>query len=175
MSEATRMFGRRTLLKGSLALAAAPAIIGSARADTQVTWKVQAHWPKASGSFNDSLGVLAKQLEERTGGRFKMELYGAGEIAKDREIYNVVKRGVVPMGTISPGYILGEAQAMGLGDPELFVLRMGTIIDGALSSGRALHAAGPAQFLQDLAQALVPKRLSHQRNRVRSGSNADRT
>lgn len=67
------------------------------------------------------------------------------------------------------------AQAMGLGDPELFALRMGTIIDGALSSGRALHAAGPAQFLQDLAQALVPKKLSHQRNRVRSGSNADRT
>ncbi|MCB1411972.1 MAG: TRAP transporter substrate-binding protein DctP [Xanthobacteraceae bacterium] len=114
MAETTSTLGRRNLLKASLALVAAPAVISSARADTKVTWKVQAHWPKASGSFNDSLGVLAKLLEERTGGRFKMELYGAGEIAKDREIFNVVKRGVVPMGTISPGYILGEAQAMGL-------------------------------------------------------------
>jgi TRAP-type C4-dicarboxylate transport system substrate-binding protein len=105
---------RRSLLAGSIAVAAAPAIIGSAYAQEKVTWKVQSHWPKASGSFNDSLGVLAKELEARTGGRFKLEMYGAGEIAKDREIYNVVRRGVVPMGTISPGYILGEAQAMGL-------------------------------------------------------------
>ncbi|MGP9812258.1 TRAP transporter substrate-binding protein DctP [Rhodopseudomonas sp. NSM] len=105
---------RRSILKGALAAAAAPALIGQALAQEKVTWKVQAHWPKASGSFNDSLGVLAKQLAERTDGRFTMELFGAGEIAKDREIYNVVRRGVVPMGTISPAYILGEAQAMGL-------------------------------------------------------------
>lgn len=114
MSGTPKTLGRRSLLKASLALAAAPAIIGSARADEKVTWKVQSHWPKASGSFNDSLGVLAKELEARTGGRFKLETYGAGEIAKDREIYNVVRRGVVSMGTISPAYILGEAQAMGL-------------------------------------------------------------
>lgn len=105
---------RRGILKASLAAAATPAIISSAQAQEKVTWKVQSHWPKASGSFNDSLGVLAKELEERTGGRFKIEMYGAGEIAKDREIFNIVRRGVVQMGTISPGYVLGEAQAMGL-------------------------------------------------------------
>jgi TRAP-type mannitol/chloroaromatic compound transport system substrate-binding protein len=105
---------RRNLLKASLATAAMPAVITSARAQEKITWKVQSHWPKASGSFNDSLGALAKELDKRTGGRFKLEMLGAGEIAKDREIYNVVRRGVVPMGTISPGYILGEAQAMGL-------------------------------------------------------------
>ena len=105
---------RRTILKGSLAVVAAPAVISSAQAQEKVTWKVQSHWPKASGSFTDSLGALAKELEERTGGRFKLDALGAGEIAKDKEIYNIVRRGVVPMGTISPGYILGEAQAMGL-------------------------------------------------------------
>jgi TRAP-type mannitol/chloroaromatic compound transport system substrate-binding protein len=114
MSETTKAVVRRNVLKASLAVAAAPAVISSARAEAKVTWKVQSHWPKASGSFNDSLGALAKKLEERTGGRFKLEMYGAGEIAKDREIYNIVRRGAVPMGTISPGYILGEAQAMGL-------------------------------------------------------------
>lgn len=105
---------RRSIIAGSATVIAAPAIITSALAQEKVTWKVQSHWPKASGSFNDSLGVLAKLLEDRTGGRFKLELFGAGEIAKDREIYNVVRRGVVPMGTISPAYILGEAQAMGI-------------------------------------------------------------
>jgi TRAP-type mannitol/chloroaromatic compound transport system substrate-binding protein len=102
------------MLKASLAVAATPVIIHSAHAQEKVTWKVQSHWPKASGSFNDSLGALAKELDARTGGSFKLEMYGAGEIAKDREIYNIVRRGVVPMGTISPAYILGEAQAMGL-------------------------------------------------------------
>ena len=48
------------------------------------------------------------------------------------------------------------AREMRLDDPETFALRMGTIIDGALSSGRALHAAGPAKFLQELAQLLIP-------------------
>jgi TRAP-type mannitol/chloroaromatic compound transport system substrate-binding protein len=114
MTDFNNSTNRRNLLKGSLVAMAAPALIGSAMAQEKVTWRVQAHWPKASGSFNDSLGVLAKELEERTGGRFKLEMFGAGEIAKDREIYNIVRRGVVPMGTISPGYILGEAQAMGL-------------------------------------------------------------
>ena len=114
MTEQNSKFNRRNILKGSVAVAAMPAIIGTAQAQEKVSWKVQSHWPKASGSFNDSLVVLQKELEERTDGRFKMELYGAGEIAKDREIFNVVRKGVVQMGTISPGYILGEAQAMGL-------------------------------------------------------------
>lgn len=114
MSRSSSRLTRRSMLKASVAAAAAPAIISSAHAQEKVTWKVQAHWPKASGSFNDSLGVLAKELDARTGGSFKLEMYGAGEIAKDREIYNIVRRGVVPMGTISPAYILGEAQAMGL-------------------------------------------------------------
>lgn len=114
MIDSRKVVLRRSIIAGSATAIAAPAIIGSALAQEKVTWKVQSHWPKASGSFNDSLGVLAKLLEARTGGRFKLELFGAGEIAKDREIYNVVRRGVVPMGTISPAYILGEAQAMGI-------------------------------------------------------------
>ncbi|KIZ35287.1 MULTISPECIES: TRAP transporter substrate-binding protein DctP [Rhodopseudomonas] len=114
MPNSSKKASRRSVLTASLAAVAAPALIGSAFAQEKITWKVQAHWPKASGSFNDSLGVLAKELEERTEGRFKLETFGAGEIAKDREIYNIVRRGVVPMGTISPAYILGEAQAMGL-------------------------------------------------------------
>ena len=50
------------------------------------------------------------------------------------------------------------AKAIGLDDPETFALQLGTIIDGALSSGRALHAAGPARFLQALAHMLISTR-----------------
>lgn len=109
-----KILTRRNALRTSLAVAAGPALIGSANAQAKVTWKVQAHWPKASSSFKDSLEVFAAELEKRTGGRFKMQLFGAGELAKDREIYNIVKRGVIEMGTISAAYVLDEAQAMGL-------------------------------------------------------------
>jgi TRAP-type C4-dicarboxylate transport system substrate-binding protein len=105
---------RRTLLKTSLAVIAAPAVIGTAKAQSTVTWKVQAHWPKASSSFKDSLEWFAAELSTRTKGRFKMQLFGAGELAKDAEIYNIVRRGVVEMGTLAPAYILNEAEAMGL-------------------------------------------------------------
>ena len=50
------------------------------------------------------------------------------------------------------------ARAMRVEEPETFALRMGTVIDGALSSGQALHAEGPVRFLQELAQMLIPKK-----------------
>lgn len=103
---------RRSLLRGTaLAAVAAPALIGAASAQAEVTWRVQSHWPKASSSFNDSLGVLASTLAERTDGRFKLELFGDGEFSKGGEVYNLVRRGVVEMGTCSPAYIQDEAQA----------------------------------------------------------------
>lgn len=105
---------RRNVLAGAAALAASPAIIGSAKAADKVVWKVQSHWPKASASFGDSLEIIAAELEENTKGRFKLQLHGAGEFAKGAEIFNIVRRGVVEMGTISPGYILGEAPTAGL-------------------------------------------------------------
>lgn len=105
---------RRAAIAGGVAVAAAPAVIGRAQAAESVTWKVQSHWPKASASYGDSLAVIAKELEEITEGRFKLELHGAGEFAKGAEIFNIVRRGVVEMGTISPGYILGEASTAGL-------------------------------------------------------------
>lgn len=105
---------RRTILKSSVLLAGAPAIIGTARAQSKVTWKVQAHWPKASASFKDSLEWFATELSRRTDGRFKMQLFGAGELAKGAEIFNIVKRGVVEMGTLALAYNLGEGQALGL-------------------------------------------------------------
>ena len=114
MTDSKTLHGRRKALTGGAALIAAPAIIGTARAADSVTWKVQSHWPKASASFGDSLALIAAELEEITGGRFKLQLFGAGEFAKGREIFNIVKRGVVEMGTIAPGYILGEAPAAGL-------------------------------------------------------------
>ncbi|MFM0165006.1 MAG: helix-turn-helix domain-containing protein [Paraburkholderia sp.] len=50
------------------------------------------------------------------------------------------------------------ARALRVDEPETFALRLGTVIDGALSSGQALHAEGPVRFLQELAHILIPKK-----------------
>ena len=112
--EETRFISRRAAIVAGGAALAAPAIIGSAKAAPSVTWKVQSHWPKASASYGDSLQVIADELKEITGGRFVLQLHGAGEFAKGAEIFQIVKKGVVEMGTISPGYVLGEAPMAGL-------------------------------------------------------------
>ena len=47
------------------------------------------------------------------------------------------------------------ARAMALPDPDHFALEMAIVIDGALSSGKALHGEGPARFLKSIACALL--------------------
>lgn len=44
---------------------------------------------------------------------------------------------------------------MQLREPNEFALALATVIDGALSSGRALHTRGPAHFLQAMANKLA--------------------
>ncbi|HUA09543.1 MAG TPA: TetR/AcrR family transcriptional regulator [Candidatus Acidoferrales bacterium] len=46
------------------------------------------------------------------------------------------------------------ARAMKLREPERFALQMAVVIDGALSSGTALHREGPVKFLQTIARSL---------------------
>ncbi len=100
---------RRALLRGAAGAGAvtlaAPALIGPAIAAGEVEWRVQAVWPKASSSFDGSLGKLASMLEERTDGRFRWQLFGAGELAKGPEIFNIVSRGVAQAGTSSASYM----------------------------------------------------------------------
>ncbi|MBL3702918.1 ABC transporter substrate-binding protein [Sulfitobacter sp. BDSS02] len=112
MTASSSMLNRRSMLRGAaLGAIATPALVGKGIAQGKVTWRVQSHWPKASSSFTDSLGVLATVLEERTDGAFKLEPLGAGEFAKGPDIYNILRKGVVPMATLSPSYIQDQAQA----------------------------------------------------------------
>ncbi|MGR3321583.1 MAG: TRAP transporter substrate-binding protein DctP [Pseudooceanicola sp.] len=112
MTDTHKSMNRRAILRGAaIGTLAAPALVGKGIAQGQVTWRVQSHWPKASSSFDDSLGVLTKQVTEKTDGAFKFELFGAGEFAKGPEIYNLIRKGVVPMGTASASYFQEKAQA----------------------------------------------------------------
>lgn len=102
-------------------LALAPAIAvsvslaaGAAFAQESTTWRVQSHWPQSSSSYADSLEYLRDTLDERTGGRLKLELHPAGGLFGADETFNAVRRGIIQMGTISPAYIMGELETAGI-------------------------------------------------------------
>ena len=102
---------RRAMLRGAaLSALAAPALVGRGIAQGQVNWRMQSHVPKASSSFTDSYIVIADELDRRTDGAFKLEIYGDGEFSKGGEVYNLVRKGVVPIGSCSPSYFQDRAQ-----------------------------------------------------------------
>jgi TRAP-type mannitol/chloroaromatic compound transport system substrate-binding protein len=122
MDKRTHMH-RRTVLAGGAAIAGAAALATPAIAqDKPVTWRVQSHWPRASSSFKDSLELLRGNIDKRTNGRLKLEPFEAGALFGATETFGAVKRGAIPMGTISPAYILGDVSTAGIafGLPNAF-------------------------------------------------------
>lgn len=149
MEPVIRNSGRRQILAGSAAsLIAAPAIIRSARAQSPVTWKVQSHYTRATGSFDASVGTLGKLLSEQTGGKFRLEPLGAGELAKGSEIFNIVRRGVVPMGTLAPDYNVGESELLGF---------YAGIPGAARNTWELMHLTKNLGLEKELNKQLLPK------------------
>ncbi|GGY59665.1 TRAP transporter substrate-binding protein DctP [Marinobacter zhanjiangensis] len=113
------VFASALTLGATAALIAAPA---SAQEET-FTWKVQSHWPGASSSYEDSLGRLKEQLEERSDGRLELQLFEAGSLFSAKETYNAVSRGILEMGTISPAYASNEMTLAGIASGLPFAFR----------------------------------------------------
>jgi TRAP-type mannitol/chloroaromatic compound transport system substrate-binding protein len=102
----------------SAMIASSPAL-----AEKTYTWKVQSHWPGSSSSYQDSLGRLKEVIEERSEGRIKLQLFEAGAMFKATEIFNAVSRGILEMGTISPGYAQDKMTLAGIASGLPFAFR----------------------------------------------------
>jgi TRAP-type mannitol/chloroaromatic compound transport system substrate-binding protein len=81
-------------------------------ADEVINWKCPSHWPMASSSYKDSLQVVAARLKERTNGRLIIEPYPSGALVPGKEVFNAVKRGMVPIGITSSAYPLSQVPLM---------------------------------------------------------------
>ncbi|WP_166261746.1 TRAP transporter substrate-binding protein DctP [Marinobacter salicampi] len=104
-----------TVYASALTLGLSAALVSApVNAQDTITWKVQSHWPGASSSYKDSLGRLQKELDERTDGRLKLELYESGSLFKPTETFNAVSRGILEMGTISPAYAQDKISLAGV-------------------------------------------------------------
>ncbi|MBW1735482.1 MAG: TRAP transporter substrate-binding protein DctP [Deltaproteobacteria bacterium] len=81
-------------------------------ASDQITWKCPVHWPMASSSYKDSLLVVIERLKKRTQGKLVIEPYPAGALVPAKEIFNAVKRGMVPIGVTSSAYPRAQVPLM---------------------------------------------------------------
>lgn len=90
---------------GSTLAAAALLASTPALAQKTITWRVQSHWPTASTSYKDSLQRIKDRVATCSKNQLVLELHESGALFPATETYNAVRRGVIQMGTISPGYL----------------------------------------------------------------------
>ncbi len=88
---------RRTLLAGA---AGAGAALGSspARGADAHQWKMVTSWPKGAPGVGTSADRLAAKINEMSGGRLTVSVYGAGELVPPFEVFDAVSSGTAEMG-----------------------------------------------------------------------------
>ncbi|MBN2885157.1 MAG: TRAP transporter substrate-binding protein [Chromatiaceae bacterium] len=105
---------RRDFIKGvgvgSLALGAAGAA-SMAHAKAEYDWKMVTTWPKNFPGLGTGANNLAALIEQMSGGRIKVHVYGAGELVPAFEVFDAVSRGTAQMGHGSAYYWKGKSEA----------------------------------------------------------------
>lgn len=103
---------RRNLLKTAAVGTAAAALAapGIARAQTSVTWRMQALWDGGTTpqKFEEQ---FVKRVAELTGGRFKINLFAAGQIVPAAQAFDAVRGGAFELMKTFDGYEAGKIPA----------------------------------------------------------------
>lgn len=99
----------KTAALGSVAASAfaAPAI---AKEKDAIEWKMVTTWPKNFPILGTSANKLAEVIEEMSGGRIKIKVYGGGELVPAMEVFDAVSRGTAQMGHGSAYYWKGKVE-----------------------------------------------------------------
>ncbi len=107
------IFGLALVFSLTLCMVLLPLKNGASHAAEKVIkWKCQVHWPAASVSYKDSLLVVIDRLKKRTNGRLIIEPYAAGALVPPKEIFNAVKRGMIPIAITSSAYPRAQVPLM---------------------------------------------------------------
>jgi TRAP-type mannitol/chloroaromatic compound transport system substrate-binding protein len=89
---------------------AAPAI---ARAEPRLNWRLVTSWPKGRAGPGVSAQRIVDRINIMSGGRLRIELFGAGEIVPPLGILDAISNGTVEMGHTAALYWQGKMPAAG--------------------------------------------------------------
>jgi TRAP-type mannitol/chloroaromatic compound transport system substrate-binding protein len=101
---------RRQFLTAMGAGAAATAIAAPAIAQSSPTlkWRLTASWPKSLDTLYGTCDLFAKYVSEATDGKFRIQIFAAGEIVPGLQVLDAVQNGTVEAGHTAMYYFIGK-------------------------------------------------------------------
>jgi len=105
---------RRDFIKSAgIGVLAASSVVGTEAfaAKPEFKWKMVTTWPKNFPVLGTNANYLAKTIEEMTGGRIRVKVYGANELVPAFEAFDAVSRGTAQMGHGAAYYWKGKSEA----------------------------------------------------------------
>ncbi|SLM28735.1 C4-dicarboxylate transporter, substrate-binding protein [Desulfamplus magnetovallimortis] len=106
---------RREFIKkagaGAIAAGAAMGAAVPAIAAKPVIWKMVTTWPPHFPMLGEGADYIAQLVNEMSGGKFKINVYGAGELVPGLGVFDAVSQGTVEMGHGAAYYWAGKAPA----------------------------------------------------------------
>ncbi len=74
-------------------------------------WKIVTTWPKNFPGMGTAVNKLVALIDEMSGGRLKIKVYGAGELVPAFEVFDAVSSGTAEMGHGAAYYWKGKSEA----------------------------------------------------------------
>ena len=96
------------LAAGGAASLASPAIV---KADETIVWKMAMSWPKQVPGVGVNGVRFAERVNQMSGGRINIKVFGAGELVPPLEVFDAVSRGAAELGHATPYYWQGKDQS----------------------------------------------------------------
>ena len=93
---------------GAAAVVDAPSVI----AQPKVQWRMSTSWPPVLDHLNGAAQRLAKVVEETSGGRFRIEVYPAGQIMPPLECFAAASQGTIEAFMASASYWTAREPAL---------------------------------------------------------------
>ncbi|MDH5233285.1 MAG: TRAP transporter substrate-binding protein DctP, partial [Gammaproteobacteria bacterium] len=92
--------------------AVATSITAPAIASTKaIEWKMVTTWPKNFPGLGTGANFLAQLINDMSGGRLQVKVYGAGELVPPFEVFDAVSQGTAQMGHGAAFYWKGKSEA----------------------------------------------------------------
>ena len=101
----------KTVSTGALAAGGSMLVAKNASAARKIKWKMVTTWPKNFPGLGTGANNLARLINEMSGGRMKVKVYGAKELVPPFEIFDAVSRGTAQMGHGAAYYWKGKSEA----------------------------------------------------------------
>jgi len=101
-----------------------------------ITWKMVTTWPLNFPGLGTGADHLAAKIDELSGGRLKVKVYGAGELVPAFEVFDAVSSGTAELGHAGAYYWKGKDAAL----PFFTCLPFG--LTGTEMNGWLLHGGG---------------------------------